>query len=177
MDARISQLTARTTLQNNDVLPVVASGASVTNKVTLQAISDFIQNNLTNAVTSVGITMPTGFVVTNSPITSSGIIGITFASGYSIPTDTNQNNWTFAYTYISNIRTDYNDDIIGAKDGVNNIFTTSNNYRTGTTKVYRNGLRMTKGATYDYIESSANTITFAQAPDNGDILLIDYIIN
>lgn len=37
-------------------------------------------------VTSVGLSMPTGFTVTNSPVTSSGTLTVTFASGYSLPT-------------------------------------------------------------------------------------------
>lgn len=48
-------------------------------------------------VTSVGLTMPTGFSVGSSPITSSGTIGVTFASGYSLPTTASQTNWDSAY--------------------------------------------------------------------------------
>lgn len=47
----------------------------------------------TGTVTSVGLTMPTGFTVSNSPITSSGTLGVTFASGYSLPTTAKQNEW------------------------------------------------------------------------------------
>jgi hypothetical protein len=53
-------------------------------------------------VTSVAITAPTGFVVTGSPITSSGTIALTFASGYSLPTTVSQSNWDDAYTWVSN---------------------------------------------------------------------------
>ena len=48
-------------------------------------------------VTSVGLTVPTGLSVTGSPITSSGTLAITFASGYSIPTTANQTAWTNKY--------------------------------------------------------------------------------
>ena len=48
-------------------------------------------------VTSVGLTAPTGFSVSNSPITSSGTIALNFASGYSLPTDASQTNWDTAY--------------------------------------------------------------------------------
>jgi len=41
-------------------------------------------------VTSVGMTVPTGLSVSGSPITSSGTLAITYASGYSIPTTTKQ---------------------------------------------------------------------------------------
>lgn len=49
------------------------------------------------SVTSVAFTAPTGFTITGSPITSSGIIALSFASGYSLPTTASQTNWTTAY--------------------------------------------------------------------------------
>jgi len=48
-------------------------------------------------VTSVGLTAPTGFSVANSPVTSSGTIALSFASGYSLPTNASQTNWDTAY--------------------------------------------------------------------------------
>jgi len=48
-------------------------------------------------VTSVALSAPTGFVVTGSPITSSGTLAITFASGYSLPTTTKQGEWDTSY--------------------------------------------------------------------------------
>lgn len=177
MDTRISQLPSKTSLQNNDVFAVVGSGSPVTNKVTLQLVSEFIQSNLTNVVTSVGVSVPTGFSVTNSPITNVGTISIGFAAGYSLPTTAKQTEWDSAYLYTSGAWTDYDVNIIGARDSVNTIFTASNNFIAGTTKVYKNGLRLTRGAGYDYIETGPNQITFSQAPDNGDLLIIDYIKN
>jgi hypothetical protein len=49
-------------------------------------------------VTSVAMTVPTGLSISGTPITTSGTLTLTFASGYSIPTDVNQTNWTTAYT-------------------------------------------------------------------------------
>lgn len=49
-------------------------------------------------VTSIGVSMPTGFSVASSPVTSSGTIAITFASGYSLPTTASQSDWDSAYT-------------------------------------------------------------------------------
>jgi hypothetical protein len=48
-------------------------------------------------VTSVAMTVPTGLSISGTPITASGTLALTFASGYSIPTDANQTNWTTAY--------------------------------------------------------------------------------
>jgi hypothetical protein len=49
------------------------------------------------SVTSVGLSVPIGFSVTNSPITTSGNLGLGFASGYSLPTTASQTNWDAAY--------------------------------------------------------------------------------
>jgi hypothetical protein len=78
-DKRISQLVERTDIANNDVLPIVASGATTTNKVTISTIQDWMQDNLDVGVTSVGITLGTSGTdvnVTGSPITTSGNITI-----------------------------------------------------------------------------------------------------
>lgn len=49
-------------------------------------------------VSSVGLNVPTGLVASNSPITSSGNINVTFADNYSIPTNTKQSGWDAKYT-------------------------------------------------------------------------------
>lgn len=49
-------------------------------------------------VTSVAFSVPTGFSVSGSPVTSSGTIGLTFAAGYALPTTASQTNWDTAYT-------------------------------------------------------------------------------
>lgn len=60
------------------------------------------QNDLnTGTVTSVDLSAPTGFVVSGNPITSSGTLALSFASGYSLPTTIKQGNWDDAYTFVS----------------------------------------------------------------------------
>ena len=78
-DKRISQLVERVDIANDDVLPIVASGATTTNKVTVSTLQDWMQDNLDVGVTSVGITIGstgTDVNVTGSPVTSSGNITI-----------------------------------------------------------------------------------------------------
>jgi predicted heme/steroid binding protein len=48
-------------------------------------------------VTSVGLSVPTGFSIGNSPVTGAGTLALTFASGYSLPTNASQANWDTAY--------------------------------------------------------------------------------
>lgn len=45
-----------------------------------------------------GISVPTGLSVANTPITTNGTIAISFATGYSIPTTEKQGQWDTAYT-------------------------------------------------------------------------------
>lgn len=51
----------------------------------------------TGTVTSVAATVPTGFTVSGSPITTSGTLGIAFDTGYALPTTASQGNWDTAY--------------------------------------------------------------------------------
>ena len=48
-------------------------------------------------VTSVGLSVPTGFSIGSSPVTGAGTLALTFASGYSLPTNASQANWDTAY--------------------------------------------------------------------------------
>ena len=58
---------------------------------------DYSSSSAVTVITSVGLTMPTGFSVANSPLTQSGTLGVTYAAGYSLPTITKQSEWDQAY--------------------------------------------------------------------------------
>lgn len=51
------------------------------------------------SVTSVGLTMPTGFTVSGSPVTSSGTIAVSLASGYTIPLTVATERWQEAWEW------------------------------------------------------------------------------
>jgi hypothetical protein len=55
----------------------------------------------TGTVTSVGLSVPTGFTVTNSPVTTNGTISMGFTSGYSLPMTADQVNWSSAYDWVN----------------------------------------------------------------------------
>lgn len=65
-------------------------------KITLNQIASLFGS--VGGVSSVAMTVPTGLTVTGSPITTSGTLAISLASGYSIPTTSSQTNWDSAYT-------------------------------------------------------------------------------
>lgn len=54
------------------------------------------------SVTSISMVVPTGLSVTPTTITESGTFTISYASGYSIPTNTKQSEWDNAYTLRHN---------------------------------------------------------------------------
>lgn len=52
----------------------------------------------TGTVTSVGLTVPTGFT-SGAAVTGSGSLSLGFTAGYSLPTDAKQANWDNSYTH------------------------------------------------------------------------------
>ncbi|MEW6039931.1 MAG: hypothetical protein AB1633_00220 [Elusimicrobiota bacterium] len=67
--------------------------------------------------------------------------------------------------------------LVGVIDGVNKIFTTINNYKSGSTRIFINGLKQKRGI--HYTESGPKEITFSEAPSNNgfnDELIINYIM-
>jgi len=55
-------------------------------------------SNPGGTVTSVGLSAPTGFAVSGSPVTGSGTLALSFSAGYSLPTTASQSNWDTAYS-------------------------------------------------------------------------------
>ena len=51
----------------------------------------------TGGIASVGLTMPTGFAVAGSPLTSDGTLQVSFAAGYALPTTADVTKGTTAY--------------------------------------------------------------------------------
>ena len=62
---------------------------------------------------------------------------------------------------------------VGTIDGINNVFTTSEDFEAGSTAVYTNGLRET--LMLHYTESDVNEITMDEPPQVGDIITLDYV--
>lgn len=50
-------------------------------------------SSTTGTVTSVGLSAPTGFTVSGSPVTGSGTLSFSFSAGYSLPSNTAQAAW------------------------------------------------------------------------------------
>jgi hypothetical protein len=112
----------------NDLLKITAagvatfSGSVVTPALTVSGLTaGFVKSSAsgvfsvdntaygTGSVTSVAMTVPTGLTISGSPITTSGTLGLSLTSGYSIPTTANQTNWSSAYTFTNGFTTNYPD--------------------------------------------------------------------
>lgn len=51
-----------------------------------------------SGITSIGLSVPTGFSVSGSPLTANGTLTLSYATGYSLPSTASQGNWDTAYT-------------------------------------------------------------------------------
>jgi hypothetical protein len=78
-----------------------STGASTYNNSTGVLNIPNYADQYVGTVTSVGLSAPTGFSVSGSPVTSSGTLALSFASGYSLPTNVKQSNWDDAYTWVA----------------------------------------------------------------------------
>jgi hypothetical protein len=84
----------------NDKINSLAVTGITTKTITLtQQDGGTVSGNFTDngSVTSVDMTVPTGLAISGQPITTSGTLALSYASGYSIPTDIKQNEWNTAY--------------------------------------------------------------------------------
>ncbi len=114
---------ADTAIQSADLATVATTGDydDLSNKPTvptnLDSLTDVVITSATNgqslqyngtnwvngsagsgSVTSVDMTVPTGLAVSGNPVTTSGTLAVTYATGYAIPTTAKQTEWDTAYT-------------------------------------------------------------------------------
>jgi hypothetical protein len=114
---------ADTAIQSADLATVATTGDydDLSNKPTvptdLDSLTDVVITSATNGqglqfngtnwvnsnagsgtVTSVDMSVPTGLAVSGNPVTTSGTLAVTYATGYAIPTTAKQTEWDTAYT-------------------------------------------------------------------------------
>jgi len=103
-------------------------------------------------LTSVGLAVPTGLTVSNSPLTADGTITVAFDTGYSIPTTASQSNWNTAYGwgnhasagYLTSFsETDTLASVTGRGASTNSIISLTNN--TSSTNTTTGALKVTGG--------------------------------
>jgi hypothetical protein len=134
---------------------VLHTGNFTTSVVSANGFAGTVANATTTPAISLSTTV-TGILKGNGTSVSAAVAG----TDYLLP---------------NSLYTDYDVTVVGLRNSVNKVFTTSFSFVSGSTKVYVNGIRYTPGASYDYQETGANQITFTNAPDSGDLLIIEYI--
>lgn len=101
----------------------VNTNFSITNSGITVGPRTYNFSNNQGTVKSIGLSMPTGFSVSGSPITDSGTFNVRFASGYSLPTTAKQNSWDAAVTNVGNLQ--------GQMNTANNNIATLQSYFNG----------------------------------------------
>jgi hypothetical protein len=92
-------LTNKTISGTNNTLSDIANSSLTNSSITINGTATSLGGSISvGTVTSVSASVPTGFSISGSPITSSGTLGITFSAGYSLPTTSSQTNWDTAFT-------------------------------------------------------------------------------
>lgn len=84
---------------SNDVIHAGSIGSGLNYNTTTKILS--ATGGSSGTVTSVNMTVPTGFTVSGNPITTSGTLAVSLQSGYSIPTTANQTTWSAKQNAIS----------------------------------------------------------------------------
>ena len=116
--------------------------------------------NKTGTVTSVAMTVPTGLSVSGTPITTSGTLAISLASGYSIPTTAKQSNWDTAYGWGNHASAGYLLATTAASTYVSSVALNGNYLR-----VTKNGTNTDLTIPYATNASRPRQIRFSQATD------------
>lgn len=100
----------------------------------------------TGTVTSVGLSAPTGFSVSNSPVTGSGTLTLSFAEGYSLPTTAKQANWDTAHGWGNHASAGYltngKGDLAFASDTYWSSFSIGKVSKNGILTLYKNNTFM-----------------------------------
>jgi len=67
----------------------------------------------------------------------------------------------------------HNETPTGVVDGENTVFTTAYAYKATTPRVFLNGIRLKESG--DYFETGGTELTFVDPPQDGDLLILDYV--
>ena len=114
-------------------------------------------------VTNIAMTVPTGFSISGSPITSSGTLALTFTSGYSLPTTAKQTNWDTAYGWGNHASAGYLTSIPLATSSIRGGVKIGNS-RTLDPSSEINAYTSTAGRNYLIELNSANDQLFVNVP-------------
>ena len=114
-------------------------------------------------VTSVDMTVPTGLSITGNPITTSGTLAISLASGYSIPTTASQTNWDTAYGWGNHSSAGY------ALLTATQTFTGTNTFTNAATNAKALVINNISGTSVNLFEVQANSSAYLYLTSGGSL--------
>ena len=107
--------------------------------------------------------------------TGSGVTATTSGNDVTVTVVAGSNGNTFNTSIFNN--STYSETPSGLVNDSNTVYTTSQNFISGSELLFHNGLLMRRGASYDYNITDNDEITFTFSPGSGDFILISYVNN
>lgn len=157
-------------LADDNTWKTVSGGGGSSGVSSFNTRTGVVTLNSTDVTTALGFTPPTTLNALNDVTTPTPVDGqlLRFNSA------TGQwESWSPAFNAF---KIDYDYNLSGAKNGSNTNFNTSSNFVIGTTRVFLNGQRLTRGVGYDYVEAGVSQISLVYAPVPSDQLIVEYQI-
>lgn len=145
----------------------VPSGTKDSSNVTFTLATTPITGSVQLYINGIRLKLTDDYTITGGTIT----MGTAPNSGDILLADYATSTGTFSTGSTSFI---YNQTPTGTIDGSNTAFDTASNYVAGTILVYLDGQLQKPGASYDYVETDSNTITFNTPPVSSSVLLVSY---
>jgi hypothetical protein len=145
----------------------VPSGTKDSSNVTFTLATTPITGSLQLYINGIRLKLTDDYTITGGTIT----MGTAPNSGDILLADYATSTGTFSTGSTSFI---INETPSGTIDSSNTAFDTASNFVAGSILVYLDGQLQKPGASYDYVETDSNTITFNTAPVSGSVLLVSY---
>lgn len=157
-------------LADDNTWKIVSAGGGSSGVSSFNTRTGVVTLNSSDVTTALGYTPPTTLNALTDVTTP------TPADGQLLRFNSATGQWENWSPLFNAFKIDYDYNISGVKDGTNTNFSTSSNFVIGSTRVFLNGVRLTRGAGYDYIEAGVSQVSLVYAPVPSDQLIIEYQI-
>lgn len=157
-------------LADDNTWKTVSGGGGVSGVSSFNTRTGVVTLNSSDVTTALGFTPPTTLNGLNDVTTPTPV------DGQLLRFNSATGQWESWSPSFNAFKIDYDYNLSGVKNGSNTNFNTSSNFVTGTTRVFLNGQRLTRGIGYDYVEAGVSQVSLVYAPVPSDQLIIEYQI-